>query len=71
MTAQQRNDGLIPDPIVARERYHVNPRTLRRWDANPDLKFAPPIIINGRRYRRRADLEQFETRAHSRARNGG
>jgi hypothetical protein len=48
---------LIPDPVVARERYHVHPHTLRRWDRNPALKFPPPIYMNGRRYR---DVEKLD-----------
>jgi hypothetical protein len=42
---------LIPDPVVARERYCVHPYTLRRWDQNPALGFPPVIMVNGRRYR--------------------
>ena len=47
----------IPDGGVARERYHVHPHTLRRWDKNPALKFPPPIYMNGRRYR---DVEKLD-----------
>jgi hypothetical protein len=48
---------LIPYPVVARERYHVHPHTLRRWDRNPALKFPPPIYMTGRRYR---DVEKLD-----------
>jgi hypothetical protein len=58
MSAQP--DDLIPDAIVARDRYHVSPRSLPRWDANISLGFPPPIIINGRKYRRRCELECWE-----------
>ena len=44
----------IPDPVVARERYHVHPQTLRRWDQNPALGFPPVVMMNGRRYREAA-----------------
>jgi hypothetical protein len=50
----------IPDPVVARDRYHVNPRTLPRWDDKPELGFPPPIYINGRKYRDEERLDQFD-----------
>jgi hypothetical protein len=56
------DDDLLPDPRVA-ERYGVSTRTIPRWDANPELGFPEAIVINGRRYRRRSELEAFE-RAH-------
>jgi hypothetical protein len=56
------DDDLIPDFIVARQRYQINPITLSRWDANPEMGFPLPIVINGRRYRRRGDLRAFEQR---------
>jgi hypothetical protein len=72
MTTPQSRDrqalqaDLIPDARVA-ERYGVSTRTIPRWDADPDLGFPAPVVINGRRYRRRVDLERFE-RAHIRSR---
>ena len=51
---------LIPDPIVARERYRVHPHTLRRWDKNPALGFPPVIIVNNRRYREVAKLDAWD-----------
>lgn len=51
---------LIPDPVVARDRYGVNPRTIVRWDANPELGFPPPIYINRRKYREEAKLNAFD-----------
>jgi hypothetical protein len=66
MTIPHQDDDLIPDARVA-ERYGVSTRTIPRWDADPDLGFPDPVVINGRRYRRRADLERFE-RAHIRSR---
>jgi hypothetical protein len=53
---------LIPDRIVARERYHVHPHTLRRWDKNPALNFPPPIYVNNRRYRDAAALDAWDRR---------
>lgn len=51
---------LISDPVVARERYHVHPVTLRRWDKNPALGFPPPIYVNNRRYRDEAALDAWD-----------
>jgi hypothetical protein len=53
-------DDLIPDGDVARDRYHIHPKTLGRWDNDPDLGFPAPVIINGRKYRFRRQLEAFE-----------
>jgi hypothetical protein len=58
----------IPDPLVAK-RYHINPRTLRRWDQDPSLGFPPVIIINSRRYREIAALEEWERRTAAKARS--
>jgi hypothetical protein len=54
-------DDLIPDSQVAR-RYGIHIKTVGRWDTYSKLKFPPPVVINGRRYRRRRDLEEFERR---------
>jgi len=51
---------LIPDGVVARERYHVHPQTLRRWDKNSALEFPPPIYVNNRRYRDAAALDAWD-----------
>jgi hypothetical protein len=58
---------LIPDPRVC-EHYGINPRTLPRWDADPDLKFPPPTYINGRKYR---DAEALAAWDRWRAAGGG
>ena len=50
---------LLPDPLVA-ERYKVTPRTIYRWDQQSDLDFPRPIFINGRKYRRVNQLENWE-----------
>jgi hypothetical protein len=52
--------ALIPDPIVARERYRVSLRTLDRWDRNKKLRFPPPKYINGRKYRDKVELDEFD-----------
>jgi hypothetical protein len=51
---------LIPDPVVARERYRVHPHTLRRWDKKPALGFPPPVYVNGRRYREAQKLDAWD-----------
>ena len=51
---------LIPDVVVARERYRVHPATLRRWDRNSDLDFPPPVYVNGRRYREIEALDAWD-----------
>jgi len=58
----------IPDPLVAK-RYHINPRTLRRWDQDSSLDFPPVIIVNSRRYRELAALEEWERRTAANARS--
>jgi hypothetical protein len=39
------------------DRYGVVPRTIERWEENPDLKFPAPLRINKRKY---WDLEKLE-----------
>jgi len=51
---------LIPDRVVAQERYHVHLHTLRRWDKNSELGFPPPVYVNGRRYREIAALDAWD-----------
>src|SRR6516164_438773 len=53
---------LLPDREVA-ARYGVTTRTLWRWDHRPQLGFPRPIRINGRKYRRECELDEFD-RAH-------
>jgi hypothetical protein len=55
------SSDLLPDPLVAK-RYRVTTRTIYRWDRQSDLDFPPPISINGRKYRRVNQLEQWERR---------
>jgi hypothetical protein len=58
----------IPDPLVAK-RYRVSRRTLRRWDLDVSLGFPPVIVINSRRYREVAALEEWERRTAANARS--
>jgi hypothetical protein len=55
-------DELVPDPQVARKDFNRHPRTLKRWEAKPELNFPPRIMINGMPYRRRGDIEEFKRR---------
>jgi hypothetical protein len=57
---ETRKPVLIPDSVVAKERYRVHPHTLRRWDKNPALGFPPPVYVNGRRYREAAKLDAWD-----------
>ena len=58
--AESAKRVLIPDPVVARERYRIHPHTLRRWDKNPALDFPPPIYVNNRRYREAEALDAWD-----------
>jgi hypothetical protein len=59
MPKYQEDGELIPDARVA-QRYGVHSITVGRWDANHELGFPAPVIINRRKYRRRAELEAWE-----------
>jgi hypothetical protein len=50
----------IPDSQVARDRYHVHPTTINRWDRNQALNFPKPIRINNRKYRDREELDEWD-----------
>ena len=41
-------------------RYSISRRTLDRWLANSGLGFPAPLVINGRRYWRLAQIEGWE-----------
>jgi hypothetical protein len=58
---------LIPDPIVARERYRVHPRTIKRWDKTPGLNFPPSIRIRDRNYRSVEALDAWDKENSRRA----
>jgi hypothetical protein len=53
------SSGLLPDSQVA-QRYKVDPRTIARWDARPELDFPKPLRINSRKYRSLEALEIWE-----------
>jgi hypothetical protein len=52
-------DSLVPDSVV-REEFVITAMTLHRWDHDPGLGFPPPIVIRGRKYRSRQQLEEFK-----------
>ena len=62
MTQDKR---LLPDRKVC-ERYDVVPRTIQRWDQQPELGFPPPIRINKRKYRYLSELIEFDQRQAAR-----
>jgi predicted DNA-binding transcriptional regulator AlpA len=49
---------LIADPKLAKL-LGFSLRSFCRWDADENLGFPPPISINGRNHRRRADIEAW------------
>ncbi len=61
-TGQPAPSKFIPDAVVAKRRYGVHPRTLRRWDNTPGLNFPPPRWINGRPFRIESQLDEFDRR---------
>ena len=61
MSEQVRSDSsrMLADRRVC-ERYDVVPRTLARWDANAELSFPKPVVINGRKYRIESELDAWD-----------
>jgi hypothetical protein len=54
--------GYAADSAVAAY-FGVHPKSIARWDRNPKLGFPPSIRINGRKFRKWADIRDFERRA--------
>jgi hypothetical protein len=55
-------ETLVPvTPDVSRE-FRRNPRTIKRWIADPAMAFPRPVRINGRFYVSRTALERFKER---------
>jgi hypothetical protein len=52
-------DDRLPAAAVLR-RYRIVDRTLKRWLDNPRLAFPRPLLVNGRRCFKAADLDQWE-----------
>ena len=58
----QSREVLVPvTPNVAQE-FKRNPRTIKRWIADPAFNFPKPVRINGRLYIARSELEGFKQR---------
>lgn len=55
---------LIPARLVW-ERYNICDRTLGRWIENKRLDFPAPLVVNGRRYWKLADLWDWELKRSS------
>jgi hypothetical protein len=51
-------DEITPDSKIAKQ-LGVHPKSLPRWDRRPELNFPKPIFINGRKYRRQAEIREF------------
>jgi hypothetical protein len=55
---------LIPDSKL-RELLNRSPRTIKRWDEDPESGFPKPIPYKGRKYRRRVEVEAWMRAAAS------
>ena len=56
------DDAVDPDAKVAKQ-LGIHIKSLPRWDARPELNFPKPLYINGRKYRRRREIQEFLRRA--------
>ena len=61
-TTTSDDDAVDPDAKVAKQ-LGIHIKSLLRWDARPGLNFPKPIYINGRKYRRRREVQDFLRRA--------
>lgn len=52
---------LVPDPLLLRE-FNITLMTLYRWDADKELGFPRAVVIRGKKYRFRQDIEAFKDR---------
>jgi hypothetical protein len=62
-TTDEQHDVLVPDSQVAVELGGVSRMTIFRWDRDPAKTgqgFPPRIMLNGRGYRSRQELEKFK-----------
>jgi hypothetical protein len=56
------DDAVDPDAKVAKQ-LGIHIKSLIRWDRRPELNFPKPLVINGRKYRRRREVQEFLRRA--------
>jgi len=61
-TTTFEDDAVDPAAKVARQ-LGIHIKSLIRWDRRPDLNFPKPLVINGRKYRRRREVQEFLQRA--------
>jgi hypothetical protein len=62
LTNADNKAGFAPDSAIA-EYLGVHPKSLPRWDRNPKLGFPRPIFINGRKFRKWAEIHEFTRKA--------
>ena len=56
------DDVLIKDSAVRAEFGDISEDTLKSWDDDPELGFAPKLTIRNRNYRSRRALDEFKAR---------
>ena len=54
------DETLVPDAVVARVRYRVNLRTIKRWSDDPRLGFPQALKVGPRCFRRLGELRAWE-----------
>jgi hypothetical protein len=54
------DETLVPDAVVARLRYRVNLRTIKRWSDDPRLNFPKAFKVGSRCFRRLGELRAWE-----------
>jgi hypothetical protein len=62
-TTADEHDVFVPDSVVAVELGGVSRMTIFRWDRDPAmaaLGLPPRVMLNGRGYRSRQQLEKFK-----------
>ena len=52
---------LVPDAQVRAELGGVSPMTIWRWDNDETLQFPRAVVIRGRKFRWRHEIEAFKT----------
>jgi hypothetical protein len=69
-TTSDQPDVLVPDSVAAAELGGVSRMSIFRWDRDPDmaeLGFPARVMLNGRGYRSRQQLEKFKQNLMHRA----
>jgi predicted DNA-binding transcriptional regulator AlpA len=61
---------LVPDAQVRAELGGVSSMTIHRWDNDETLQFPRPIVIRGRKFRWRHEVEDFKSRLIEATTNG-